>query len=60
MKNAENVARVNGECDAVTTTLKGREEQLRAKEMECKVLWRELVKEKELCKEKELRTEGLR
>lgn len=44
----------------MSATLKLREEQLWAKKMECEVLRRELVKEKELREEEELRTGGLR
>lgn len=41
-------------------TLQEREEQLRAKEMECEVLWLNLAKKKELRAEEELRIKGLR
>lgn len=48
------------ECAAVTASLKVCEEQLRAKYMECEVLWLNLAKEKELCEDKELRIKDLR
>lgn len=59
MKVAEDLERVTGECAAVTASLKVLEKQLWAKEMECKVLRLNLVKEKELCEGEELRIKGL-